>query len=155
MPEKTLEKWSVKDICNLVAVEPAVVSEDCSWNDLLVELLEHPSTRHVYVVDENGRLRGVVRLNDLVQRLFPYARMASKGEAFTAAPSDSFDADRVSDIMSEDPCFVTEETPVGELIEIMVREDVSELPVVGAERRVSGEVNVLEIIAGYLRAKDQ
>jgi CBS domain-containing protein len=154
MPEKTLENRSVKDICSLVTAEASVVREDCSWDDLLVELLEHPCTRHVYVVDDHGTLVGAVRLGALMKRLFPFASQGEQGETFSSSPEASFDAETAGDMMLQDPCCVTEETSVGELIGMMTRENVSELPVVDDRGRVIGEVNVLEVIAGYLRAKD-
>lgn len=55
--------------------------------------------------------------------------------------------------MHPDPRYVKEETLLKEMIQIMIEEDVTELPVVDTGKRVIGEVNVIEAIAGYLKAK--
>jgi CBS domain-containing protein len=54
------------------------------------------------------------------------------------------------DIMNTSPIYVFEDTPLAEMITIMTREKINELPVVDKKQKIIGEVNVLEIIAKYL-----
>jgi CBS domain-containing protein len=64
-------------------------------------------------------------------------------------------ATSVKDIMTTNPEYVYETTSLAELIKIMIREQVNEVPVIDKDRRVIGEVNFLEIIAYYLKVHDQ
>ena len=153
MPEKILGNLRVKDISNLIVRNPTTVRGDCSLDELLVKILEDKRTRHAYVVDEKGRLLGSIRLSNLVARLFPYGTIADRGDAIILNFRPLFDANTVEEFMNEDPRSVDEETPITEVATIMAGEKMSELPVVDDKKHVIGEVNILEIVTGYLRAK--
>jgi len=49
--------------------------------------------------------------------------------------------------MNFNPNFVYPETKLSKMIEIMIKENVDELPVLDKEMKVIGEVNSLEIIS--------
>jgi len=55
--------------------------------------------------------------------------------------------------MNTKPGFVQSDTSVNETVKIMIEETVNELPVVDNEHRVIGDINFLEIIAAYIKAK--
>jgi len=60
----------------------------------------------------------------------------------------------VKDIMKTNPNYVYEDSLLSEMIAIMVREKVNELPVIDKDRKIIGEVNFLKVIAYYLKNTD-
>jgi CBS domain-containing protein len=137
----------VGDIRHLLVEKPSVITPDQPISRLLNCILKDPRTRHVYVVDEAGRMVGSVRLNALVRYLFPYESLdttESAGEVFRI-----LSANCVGDIMSEDFHWVRDSTTLEDLVRIMSEDQVNELPVVDDRMRPIGEINMLEVIMAW------
>ena len=153
MPENLLKNLHVKDIMNLRVSEPATAGPDDSIDFLLARIVEDPKTRHVYVVDDDERLIGSVRLNNIIEYLFPYTTLEEQDGRSAIHFLYIRGANRVKEIMNLYPVCVEKETPLIDMIRIMTKEKVNELPVVDHDKRIIGEVNVLEVIIGYLKTK--
>ncbi len=153
MAERSIGDMHIRDVHRLIIENAATIGADRPLTELLQKIIADPRSRHVYVVDEEGTLIGSVRLNAIVKQLFPMTTAASSGEYRTLEILATYDAKTVSDLMNESPVFVQEETTVNEAVQLMVAEGVNELPVVDEKRRVTGEINFLEVIAAYLKAK--
>ncbi len=153
MAERLIGDKRVRDVAKLIVENAAVISPDAPLEELLAKIVEDPRTRHVYIVDKDGVLLGSVRLNAILRQLFPYITSVSPGHERLLDVLASFEAGRVKDIMNADPSFVHEGSTVTETVDLMITEQVNELPVVDNQRRVMGEVNFLEIISAYLKAK--
>lgn len=155
MPERKLSKVYVKDISDLIVKDPSTISPEASLDDLLAKVIENPVTRHVYVIDDNKVLIGSVRLNNIIEYLFPFTTIAAQ-KYRTLVSLDPFvriEPKVIRDIMNGAPAFVFENTPLSEMVSIMMREKINELPVVNRKRQIIGEVNTLEIIDYYLKNK--
>lgn len=156
MPEESgLEALRVKDVLNHVEVEPDVIHCDISPEELLRKMIANPHTRHVYVVDNAGRLCGAVRMNMVVEYLFPFTSLRAGSSEWLLKTLPSFDDKTLCDLMNDQPCSVTEDTPLAEMAEILMRERINELPVVDENRRIVGQVNVYNVIATHLREKER
>lgn len=151
MAERFLEHARVADVRKLIVGEAATIGPEAEIPELLEKILEDPRSRHVYVVDESGVLVGSVRLNSVIQYLFPYTT-TSVSEPFPSASRllAQLAACKVRDIMNPTPQFVDDSTRVPHAVRIMWDERINELPVVDQQKRVVGELNLLEIIAAYL-----
>lgn len=146
---------TVGDIRRLLVENATVITLDKNHRDLLAKMIEDPRTRHVYVVDDRGVLIGSVRMNTIVEYLFPLSSAIERGGAQTIGSLAMFASGGIEELMNEDPCFVEESTSLSDVARIMIREKVNELPVVDNEHRVIGEVNVYEIIAAYLKDSER
>ena len=148
--ERLLAHMRVAEVHGSIVTTAATVAPDASIAELLEKILEDPRTRHVYVVDEAGRLLGSVRLVAVLRHLFPYTSLP---DAERASPSELLRylaAATAAEIMNPAPRYVTEDASMLEVVRLMVEENLGELPVVDAGRRVVGEVNFLEIVAACL-----
>jgi predicted transcriptional regulator len=67
------------------------------------------------------------------------------------AYGDHFTKEKIRDIMNEDFRYVTDDTSVSDMVQVMIGEEINELPVVDENRKVIGEVNMLEAVAYYVR----
>jgi len=150
----------VDNIRHLLVEDPTCAAPDEPIERLLEAMVADLRTRHVYVVDEDRRLLGVVRMNRVVEFLFPYAVCGEESHDGFARAGDLVDlleARRVREIMNPSPSAVRPTTPLAEVCRILAREQINELPVVDEQNRVVGQVNVYEVIRRYLdlsRARD-
>jgi len=156
MIEDVFKTKKVKDIRKLIVDKPSLISPDASIDELLQKIVEDTRTRHIYVVDENKKLLGAIRLIYVIEYLFPGIMFFDKmesilGSSFMGVALNKFNISCVRDIMNDSPVFVFEDTTIPEMIELMDEEKIGELPVLNSQKQVIGEVNVLEIIEYYLR----
>lgn len=152
MEEDKLGSVLVKDISHLIVMEPALVSSEASIREVMEKIILDTRSRHAYIVDEEGVLMGSIRVNNLIQYLFPTSTLLeSPGEFQISSFLYYTKARQARDIMNVNPSYVHESTPIVEMIRIMTKEKINELPIVDNRKRVIGEVNVLEIIAYYLK----
>ncbi len=151
MPERLkLSDLKVKDVMELVIKEPGYVTLKNTIIDLLKKIIEDPRKRHVYVVDENMKLIGVIRMNYIVQYLFPFEAMLDSTDEYIVRNFFNFEEDKIEDIMNSNPRYVKKETQLGDVAKIFMEEKINELPVVDDNFKLIGQINVFEIITAYL-----
>jgi len=148
-----LGDMKVADIRHLLVKEPAVINKKQSIKELLTRIINDSRTRHVYVVDNAGILIGTVRMNRIVQYLFPFAAMIEQGNELSIGNLANFEAETVQDVMDENPYFVKSSTPLSEMAEMLIQEKINELPVLDDDMHIVGQVNVYEVIMAYLKEK--
>jgi CBS domain-containing protein len=152
MNEEFLANSQVKDIRNLIDANPAIVTPETSIHVTMQKIIDDTRSRHAYIVDENNVLIGSIRVNNVIQYLFPTYSLLQDQETFKIGSFMEYTtAQKASDIMNPKPVFVYEDTLLSEMISIMMRERVNEMPVVDKQLHVIGEVNILKIIAYYLK----
>jgi len=101
-------------------------------------------------VDEDNRLIGSVRMNAVVEYLFPFTAVLDRGNEMMVGGYVDTTPKTVSKIMNPEPVAVAETTPLSDVARILMEEKINELPVIDAERHVIGQVNVYEFIMFYL-----
>jgi CBS domain-containing protein len=140
----------VKDIRHLLVEDPATISPDASLLEVFEEMKRDLRTRHVYVVDDEKRLLGTVRMGSVVEHLFPFDAVIEHNTPLYESYVPRLGAKTASDLMHTPPVRVTEETNLGDMARLLIREAVNELPVVDAQEHLIGQVNVYETIKVYL-----
>jgi len=156
MPEcAEWESLRVRDLVQRFSFPANVLSPDRSIDDLLRKFVENPRCRHVYVIDDDQRLVGVVRMNSVVQYLFPYAGMRINTNEWILGDLPRIARVNLKDLINDRPHCVHPETSLTEMAEILISEKINELPVVDQDRRLIGQVNVFEIIVRYLERRNE
>ena len=140
----------VKDIRHLLVENPASVPAGAPLRDVLAKMTEDLRTRQVYVVDNEGRLIGAVRMNSVVEYLFPLEATLEHDKGLYVAYFPKIGAQTAADLMVSPPIRVTEETTLGEMSRLLMEEGINELPVVDEQERLIGQVNMYETINAYL-----
>jgi CBS domain-containing protein len=148
--EKPLGQLKVADIQHLVVDEPSVIGPDASVDELLRCMLADTRTRSVYVVDRDRRLLGCVRMDRVVDWLFPLEAVVSHSFEEALREVSTINSKTVSDLMVKGVSAVKDTSSLAEVARNLMKERVQELAVVDEEGRLVGEVNVYEIIEGYL-----
>ena len=151
MPEwARWESLQVRDLMKDLSAPAALVTEGASVEEVLRIMVEEPRTRHVYVVDAGKRLIGAIRMNAVIGYLFPYAGMRINTTEWVLGGLPLLSRVKITDLMDDRPRFVTPDTLLTEMAEILMRDKINELPIVDADRRVIGQLNVYDIIRFYL-----
>jgi CBS domain-containing protein len=154
--EILLKKMEAKDIRSLLIENPSIISQDAPINELLAKINEDLRTRHVYVVDKENKLIGAVRMNSIVQYLFPMSAIIQQTtDDIHHLSSVNFQAGKVFEIMNKNPSYVFESTNLAEMATILMKEKINELPVVDKDMKIIGQVNVYELILAYLEKLKQ
>lgn len=150
MHEDKLVDIPILEIKDLIVKDPTIISSDKTIKELFEAIIADSRSRHAYVTDADNRLIGSVRINQVIQYLFPTLVLQSSNLMQISSFLEFSNAKEVGDIMNKNPQYVYEQTPIKHLIEIMISEKTNELPVVDKNLKLIGEVNVMEIIAKQL-----
>ena len=141
---------TIKDVRHILVESPTTVKATDDIQTLIVKINEDLRTRHVYVVNDAGKLLGSVRMNSIVKYLFPYSgKMITSGITLGPDVLFNFLACDVADIMKKDPFYVKDDTTLEDCAKIMIEEGINELPVVDEQMNLLGQVNVYEMIEEY------
>ncbi len=149
-----LERKTAKDVKDLLMEQPATVELDQTIDDVLNSTIEGRRTQHVYVVDSEKRLVGSIRMNTIVEYLFPYASLSEKAGEVLSGWMPRIGAKTAGDLMNTDSLAVEETTPLSDVARILMREKINELPIIDKQSRIVGRINMNGIIASYLNDAD-
>lgn len=148
--ERPLGDLRVSDIRDLVVQDPSTIGPDASLHQLLSAMVADLRTRTVYVVDNDRRLLGCVRMDRVIEQLFPLQAIIKASFAELLADPTHLKARGIGDLMVDPPPALQDSTPLSEVAATLMQEGTQELAVVDAQGRLLGEVNVYEIIKAYL-----
>jgi len=148
--ENQLENKKIGNIRNLIVKDPTVIDKDAEMLEVLRKMNEDLRTRHLYVVDKDNKLVGSVRMNSIVQYLFPYASVLTIGVQLQSDLGNNLFSKKVSDIMRREPFYVKEDDTLGDCAEVFISEKINELPVVKDDMTLIGQINIHEIIEDYI-----
>lgn len=151
--ELLLGKKKVKDVQELLVKHPTVVRADDDLDSVCASVVSDPKTRHVYVVDDGNKLLGTIRMNKMVEYLFPYTALVEQATKILKGKATGADDTHASDVMDDSLLFVKESTSLSEVAKIFMRQKINELPVVDDNMVITGQINFYEIILGYLNDK--
>ncbi len=134
----------VKDIRNFLVEKPTTINAQENIRSLLECFFEDQRTRHVYVIDNENKIVGSVRLNTLVEYIQIYMKCLddSNFAKFVFELSNK----KVADVMSKEFLSLKDDMLLTDMIGIMLENNVEELPVVDEANQIVGEVNFLEFI---------
>ncbi len=121
---------------------PAYIGTSASIFDAL-NLLNDLDVRHLPVV-ENGQLKGIISDRDM--RSFSASELEKAKMAGSVLNLSSKLSEGVSNYMSGSVFFVNPESPITEVIEIMLDQKVGAIPVIDTDNTLVGIVSYMDII---------
>ncbi|MGQ9584971.1 MAG: CBS domain-containing protein [Anaerolineae bacterium] len=141
----------VERVVAILNLEPTIVSPDLPLDQVAAIMLEHPYAHVACVVAEDGRLVGLLSLQDLVDDLLFHIMPEEFLSEVTDLERVMEYASRsrvkiVADAMRE-PVWVKKGEPVKLAFKRMHEHHLSGLPVVDEQYRVLGYINLLELLA--------
>jgi CBS-domain-containing membrane protein len=148
-PVRLARETRVESCQDLLAIGPLLVHRDDDIIDIVRRSALQPATRTLGVIDDEGRIVGVIRVlrltESVVARVAPASVMAGLKDAIEVGRFGHAVEDRIASDIMEAPATISPEATVGEAFREMQRHDVTGLYVVDAERRPTGYVDLLEL----------
>jgi len=137
---------------DIMSAEPVCVEPSTTLRQL-ARVFEENEISGAPVIDEQGRVTGVVSMTDIIRR-------CTEGEAasiFEMLRDESDDDEtlvpqpevRVEELMTEAPVTVAPETPVGEVARLMVDGRFHRVVVVDRSHFPIGIITSLDVLGGY------
>ncbi len=122
------------------------VNEEDSIREVLGKMLAHPHTRLMYVVDKDGVCKGIISLGALIRHLF-----SSSFEPAVHARSviPMITAETAGHIMNRGLIFAGAEDDVETVIKRMVKAAIKEIPILDEEKRIIGDITMLDLLKHY------
>jgi CBS domain-containing protein len=148
--EKKFSETLVGDVYELIVRTPTSVREDAQVREVIDGMLSNPLSRKVYVVDGQGKLKGIITTETILRLIGYRTGVRQTGAAsFYRFLRDMFKEDVIRLMTSTRS--VTREDKLTTAMDIMLRDHVNDLPVVDADGRLVGELISLEL---FLKGKE-
>jgi CBS domain-containing protein len=140
----------VKDLLPLSRTEPTIVPAEAGLREVARKMVEDLTTREVYVTEREGCFLGVITLRRLARWTFASELPA---EVSPTELLDFLSSETAGDLALRKPAYVREEDPLERLLGVLFRYDINEIPVVDAEGRIVGNLNMLELLKAWLEGR--
>lgn len=125
-----------------------LVGEQETIEAVVQKMVEHSHARLVYVLDKEGRFRGAISLGILIRHLFP---RGFEPAVYPRSILSMITSEKAKDIMNRRMFYAREEDDVEELINRMIRAGVKEIAVVDSQRKIIGDITMLDLLKYYVR----
>lgn len=141
----------VSDLLEILDLEPTIVQPDTPLEDVAKAMLEHPNVHIACVVNEEGRLIGIIELRQLSNDIFfhitpeEFFSEVTNLEAVMEFASES--RKRIASDTMRSPIWIKRNELVKHAFERMHENNLSGLPVVDDRYQVTGYINLLELLA--------
>ena len=147
MPKET----KIKETRMLITPYPVFVHENDTLDDVAMAMIANPRLRTIYVVDDNLKLVGNITLNVLMKQEFKDILPLSSVESFNVL--ELLGKEVARDIMSK-PVYVKDEDTLKTAFLKMYENQQYELPVVDENKKIVGNIDMLELLSMLIEKKE-
>jgi len=148
-PVRLARQSRVADCQDLLEIAPLLVHKEDDLLDVVRRSAAQPATRTIGVVDEAGRVIGVIRVlrltESIVARVAPEAIMAGLKDVAEVGLFGHAVEDRIAGDIMEPPATISPEATISEAFREMHRHRVTGMYVVDSGGRPTGYVDLLEL----------
>ena len=152
--KRLAKRTAVRDIEHHLGIEPNIVAHGDDLVDVARRAIAQPQTRLLSVVDDQGRLVGVLPVlrvvEEIVARAHPEALMAEVTDLESAGRFGREVGALVAGDLMSPPVALHETSTVADAFRAMHDHHYSGLPLVSDDGRVIGYVDLLELALRYL-----
>ena len=146
MSDKDIRDLLVKDVHETMIGKPVVVKEDAILKDAVDAITQNMISRKVYVVDEQGILKGMISIETLLRQVGYRVGVRETGVISFFKFLGGIFKENVTEFL-EKPVTITNEHKVLDALRMMEEHHLNDLPVIDDEGKIIGELNSLEILA--------
>jgi len=148
-PVRLARQSRVADCQDLLEIAPLLVHKEDDLLDVVRRSAAQPATRTIGVVDEAGRVIGVIRVlrltESIVARVAPEAIMAGLKDVAEVGLFGHAVEDRIAGDIMEPPATISPEATISEAFREMHRHRVTGMYVVDSDGRPTGYIDLLEL----------
>jgi CBS domain-containing protein len=140
-----MKKLAVRDLLAFSPTPPCVVLAATAVREVAEKLCADRSTREVYLVDDQGRFAGVIPLRRLALHAFAH----SVHDHSATQMLDLVSARNAEDLALKKAAFVQLDDTLEQVLDVMFRFDINEVPVVDDQSIVVGSLSMLDLVAAW------
>ncbi len=152
-----MKEAKVKEIRQIVTVEPVVVLEETPLYEIVKIFINNPITRAAYVVNSEDCLEGIITIQDILKRvsidffsLSSFSLDASfSGYQIAASARDS----TAKDLMNPEVYFVYDDDPIEKAFNLIFQYSAGEIPVINKDNKLIGDLNIVELLVLWNETK--
>ncbi len=155
-PESITQQTPISEADRLLRIGPVVVQAGDSLKHLAELAVENAACRVLSVVDESGRLVGLipvrVLVNDIFLKIVPEEFLAEIADYQAVLKYAAHVGARTSDQIMTEPVSVHPQETVRDAFERMHEHRLNGLPITDDDERVIGYIDQLELLLVWVRA---
>ena len=127
-----------------------VVHERATVSEIVDAFVASHHSRILYVVDDEGRLRGVISLGNLVRHVFLlyHGPSIDTGSLISMVVSET-----AEHFMQREPLFTVGSEDIEDVLERMIKKNVKEIPILDDEKRVVADLTMVDLLKHYKSVK--
>jgi len=126
----------------------AIVSGDLSMRAMVQLIVDHPELHYIYVVDESGKLLGLIGRKRLFQAIFSHNVPAS---SMVSKLYKLLTSEQASDLLIKHVLSCTEADSLDKVINLMIKHQLDAIPVVAADGKLEGIINIERLFEEWLK----
>lgn len=155
-PESITQSTPIHEADLLLSIGPVIVRADESLREIAQKAVENNGCRVISVVDDDGRLVGVipvrVLVNDIFLKILPELFLGEIVDVDAALKYASHVGARVASDIQVSPVSVRAEETIRDAFARMHEAKLNGLPIVDDDGKVVGYVDQLEILLVWVRS---
>jgi CBS domain-containing protein len=124
--------------------ELPIIREDATVEEVIQAMIHFKHSRLLYVVDDSGQLTGTISLGILVRQVFSRSHVP---QIHPRRLVSMITTESAKHIMQKSPIYTVEEEEVGVVLERMIATNVKEIAVLDREKRVIGDITMIDLLA--------
>lgn len=146
-----MKDTKVKEIRQFITIEPVIITEEASLNEVIQLFIDNPVTRTIYVVDsKEDKLQGFITIHDILKRISIdffslssfYSDSTFSGYKIASSLTDS----SAGEFMNPEVNFVFDDDPIEKAFSLLFQNNVGEIPVVDKDEKLIGDLNIIELL---------
>lgn len=146
---------SVESVLSIFDLQPVIVRTSAPLTDVIEQMLNNRNVQVSCVVNEEKRLVGIIDLNALAEvffsKVFPGHFLGELKDLKHALDFAALSKVRVASDLMQDPVWVKKGDSLEKAFELMHGHNLPGLPVLDDHYEVIGYINLLELMAVYLK----
>jgi CBS domain-containing protein len=127
-----------------------VVPKRATVSEIIDAFAGSDHSRILYVVDDEGRFRGILSLGNMIRHVFFHYHDPSIDSRSLVSMSIS---ETAGDFMQREPVFAMPSDKVEDILQRMIDHNVKEIPILDDERRVVADVTIVDLLKYYKSVK--
>ena len=123
-----------------------VVSKRATVSEIIDAFAASDHSRILYVVDDEGRFRGVLSLGNMIRHVFFHYHDPSINSRSLVSMSVS---ETAGDFMQREAMFAIHSEDVEDVLQRMIDHNVKEIPILNDEKRVVADLTIVDLLKHY------
>ena len=154
-----MKRLTVKDFLDSLPhrMELPVVKTESSLREVLQAMVKRHRGRIVYVVDFDGKVKGLISLDNLKDVIFHHYMKSRVSDplVITEHIMELFASEKAEDLMDAGLSVCHEHECLHDVVTRMIERDVKDMPVLDQEGRIIADLDILDLLELWLKKGEE